>query len=127
MSSVCKLCQLNSDLCWSHAISDSFFRRILGANNGKAKILDNSVIGYIECNDSWAEYQLCHSCEKHLNTSYESYSIGVLRGHGGVAQKSNAGVTFSGIDVNQIRMFFISILWRAACSSHDAYKEAVLP
>lgn len=59
--------------------------------------------------------------------AYEGYSIGVLRGHGGVAKKTNFGVTFSRVDVNRICLFFISILWRAACSSHKAYEGAVLP
>lgn len=127
MSTVCKLCLSSSDLRNSHAIPDAFFKRILGANNGQAKLLDSSLLGYKVSSDSWATYQLCGGCEQHLNTSYEGYSIGVLRGHGGVAKKSEAGVTFSGIDANRICMFFISILWRAACSNHDSYSGAVLP
>lgn len=127
MNTVCKLCLLSDDLRNSHAIPDAFFKRILAANNGQAKILDNSLLGYKESSDSWATHQLCGVCEQKLNIKYEGYSIGVLRGHGGVAKKSEAGVTFSGIDVNRICMFFISILWRAACSNHDSYNGAVFP
>ncbi|MCH2042149.1 MAG: hypothetical protein MK185_16075 [Saccharospirillaceae bacterium] len=127
MNTVCKLCLLSDDLRNSHAIPDAFFRRILAANNGHAKILDSSLLGYKESSDSWATYQLCGVCEQHLNSTYERYSIGVLRGHGGVAKRSEAGVTFSGIDTNRICIFLISILWRAACSNHDSYNGAVFP
>jgi hypothetical protein len=127
MNTVCKLCLLSDDLCNSHAIPNAFFKRILAANNGQAKILDNSSLGYKESSDSWATPQLCGVCEQHLNTAYEGYSIGVLRGRVGVAKRSEAGVTFSGIDANRICMFLISILWRAACSNHDSYNGVVLP
>ena len=127
MSAVCKLCLSSSDLRKSHAIPDAFFKRILSANNGQAVLLDGSLLGHKVSSDSWATYQLCGGCEMHLNTSYEGYSISVLRGHGGVAKKSDAGVTFSGIENDRIRMFFISILWRAVCSNHDSYSGAVLP
>jgi hypothetical protein len=123
----CRLCQLDKDLENSHAIPNSYFKRIFRKNNGKGKLLTPGVVGGKNTSESFATSQLCSACEKHLNETYEKYSIDALRDKHGNTETTSHGVTFSDIDVNTLRMFFISIFWRAAISDHQAYDQAVMP
>ena len=123
----CRLCQLDKDLENSHAIPNSYFKRIFRQNNGKGKLLTPGVVEGKNTSESFATSQLCNDCEKHLNETYEKYSIDALRGKHGNTKTTSHGVTFSNINVNTLRMFFISIFWRAAISDHQAYDQAVMP
>jgi hypothetical protein len=124
----CKLCLAKAELKNSHAIGDSVFKRLYRkkSNSGKAIVLtlDDENIKY--SSDSWSEHQLCNSCEKLLNTSYETYSLGVLRGKKVEVDKTSIGIKFSKIDQHTFILYFLSILWRMANSNHESYKNAVI-
>ncbi|HCE2908011.1 TPA: hypothetical protein NGV35_004577 [Vibrio parahaemolyticus] len=124
----CLMCGNISELQNSHAIPDAFFRRILKSNSGKAIVVPgggNESIHY--SGDSWATDQLCASCEKLLNLSYEKYAIKTLRGSGCKVVKHTNGVTFSAIDGGTLVSFFISVFWRAANSKHPNYSKVMIP
>lgn len=127
MANICKLCDSASQLQKSHAIPDSIFRRIFRANSGKAILLKTGAGDIQYTNDSLATPQLCSKCERLINENYEKYSIDILRGGRGSASETSNGITFSGIDVNKLRMFFIAIFWRAANSTHTTYSGTVMP
>ncbi|BDY05429.1 hypothetical protein [Ferrimonas sp. YFM] len=122
----CKLCNIQSDLQISHAVGDSVFKKIFRTNSGKAIAITsgNAPIGY--SSDSWAENQLCADCEKLLNHNYERYSLGVLRGSGCTFEKKTDGLHFSNLDQHKLIMYFLSIYWRAANSSHASYRNVVI-
>lgn len=122
----CKLCKKQRDLQVSHAVGDSIFKKIFRANSGKAISITSGdeAIGF--SSDSWAEYQLCLSCEKLLNLEYEMYSLGVLRGKNCKFAKSDLGLLFSGLNQHNLIMYFLSIYWRAANSGHPSYKNVVI-
>lgn len=124
----CALCLTVTDLRRSHAIPDSVFKRISKENNGQAISFnddDTSLVDY--SSDSWWEYQLCSSCEQHLNLSYEQYSLSVIRAGKGKILKHDFGVTFSEIDTLKLQLFFLSIFWRAANSKNEAYQNVYIP
>ena len=126
MQGKCKLCLDPTILKKSHAIADSVFKRILRANAGKGitLTLDDEYIAY--SSDSWWEYQLCETCEGKLNREYENYSLRVLRGAVGKVTKLDRGISFNGINQYKLNMFFLSILWRASVSRHQAYSAVSL-
>ncbi|MFA0425885.1 hypothetical protein AB4562_28410, partial [Vibrio sp. 10N.222.54.A1] len=127
----CKLCLEKEDIQESHIIPDAFFRFVKGKeNNG-----DKSEIGkYIEVSqsgnkfaqESYAEPLLCRACEQKFSNEFESYVIElVLRNPKKVGASSSRGVkqiTFSNIDYRKLKLFQMSLLWRAAISSLDFYK-----
>ncbi|MCG9648279.1 hypothetical protein L1D24_06800 [Vibrio brasiliensis] len=77
--------------------------------------------------DSWAEYQLCGTCEELLNKRYEAYAVNLLRGKYS-PKVSETGVTFDKIDQGLLRKYFLSIIWRAVLSTHPAYDNtSMLP
>ena len=122
----CKLCEQQNDLQLSHAVGDSVFKKIFRKNSGKAISLSDGDYDIVYSCDSWAEYQLCKCCERYLNTEYEQYSLGVLRGNKAKVSKSQLGIYFSDVDLHKLNMYFLSIFWRAANSGHPSYRNAVM-
>ena len=123
---LCKLCQKQKSLKISHAVGNSVFKRIYKQNSGTAITLTSGDEDIHYSNDSWAEYQLCGKCESLLNTNYERYSLGVLRGVNIEIRKTTIGVSFENINQSKLILYFLSILWRAANSTHPAYKNVVI-
>lgn len=124
----CKLCGEYKELCDSHAVPNSAFRYILRNSSGKAIVaVDDAATPIHYSADSWDAPLLCQICEDKLNLEYDSYGIAVFRGHAGKTSQTNAGVSFSGIDRQRLRMFFLSVLWRVSISPHQAYRNIDLP
>jgi hypothetical protein len=126
MGQVCKLCLVGTDIQKSHAIADSVFKKIFRANSGKAITFSRDEENISYSSDSWWDHQLCSSCETLLNINYEKYSLQVIRAQKGIFNKTEHGLTFSGVNLHIFNMFFLSIFWRAANSGHKAYKNVVM-
>jgi hypothetical protein len=123
----CQLCEELAELCNSHAIPNAQFRSILRVGGGSAITTKNDATTPItRSSDSWSTDQLCASCEALMNSEYDQYGISVFRGTTGSIRKISCGVSFSNVDVNRIRMFILSILWRMSTSVHDSYLNAHL-
>ncbi len=125
---LCRLCEEFRDLCNSHALPDSAFRRLLREGDGKAiSLVDDKDTPVRYSSDSWGANLLCLSCEDKLNRAYDEYGIGVLTGQKCSVQRVDSGVTFRNIDRPRFRMFFLSLLWRASISHHENYRNIDLP
>lgn len=122
----CKLCLNESALQNSHVIGDSVFKKIFRSNSGKAISLSTCEKNIKYSNDSWAEPLLCSKCEKYLNENFEQYSLATLRGKNIRVRKTGYGVIFSDVNLRKLNLYFISLLWRAANSRHDAYLDVFL-
>ncbi len=124
---ICKLCLHKKSLQISHAIGNSVFKKILRKHSGKGIEITSDQRHISYSSDSWAEEQLCEDCEKLLNERYEKYGLSVLRAQQGVNFTTPMmGVTFKDINLNIINMYFLSIYWRAANSTHSNYKNVTL-
>ena len=124
----CRLCEEQKELCNSHALPDSAFRLALKECSGKAiAITDDEATPVQYSSDTWGADLLCSICEDKLNKRYDAYGVGVLKGHIGTVRRNDFGVTFSGIDRQRLRMFCLSVLWRASVSHHDCYRNINLP
>lgn len=125
---ICKLCLMQRELCDSHALPDSAFKYIFRQSQGKAIVLtDDSKTPIDYSSDSWSQYLLCYDCEQKLGRNFDEYGIKVFRGEKGKARKGDTGITFSEVDKQRLRMFFLSLLWRISVSTHDAYRNIDLP
>ena len=117
----CKLCEKEDELCKSHAIPDSLFRKLFAKDSGKAiKLSDDDFVQYT--NESGWDYQLCRKCEAHLNFSYDKNAIKYLT-HTEFQVSALCGVVLRKIDVASIRMFYLSVLWRAVNSNNTIYAK----
>lgn len=124
----CRLCGEFRDLCNSHALPDSAFRRLLREGDGKAvSLMDDKDTPVRYSSDSWGAKLLCSSCEDKLNQAYDKFGIGVLTGQKCSVLRGNSGVTFRSIDRQRFRMFFLSLVWRISISDHENYQNIKLP
>lgn len=75
---------------------------------------------------------LCQNCDSKIIKEYEDYAKSIL--YGNKSSKENqliysfppGEVVIKNIDYQKLKMFFLSILWRAAISSRPFFKEIVL-
>jgi hypothetical protein len=124
---VCALCLSSRELKRSHVIPNAFFTVIKQGNAGKGISFDNSPAGTVGYSiESWWDYLLCAQCELRL-LIYEKYSLEMLRKvskkHTFVHEK---GITFRKIECSKLKLFFTSLLWRAAVSRLDRFAEVIL-
>lgn len=125
---VCKLCGEVRVLQDSHAIGNSFFRKIFRKFEGKAILLKSDSQESFTTSDSWKQYQLCRDCEQLLNNKYEKYAVSVLNGNNKEIKitKSNLGVMLNNVDVSRIQKYILSIYWRGALSKHSSYSKLII-
>lgn len=124
----CALCLRKETLQKSHVIPNAVFKRIFRNNNGQGIRFNDDKDSPIDLSsDSWWEYLLCGVCEPKLNDFYERYSLALFRGSKGNVSRHEHGVTFSGTDLTKLKMFLISIFWRAAVTNHPAYAKVYIP
>lgn len=119
----CLLCDLEKELCNSHAIGDSIFRKAFKQDSGKGVMISADDSNACYTSDSFASPQLCKKCEKDLNEKYEKYGLSFLRGRIEKPIRSSLGVHFKHVDHHILRMYFLSIYWRAASSNHSGYSK----
>jgi hypothetical protein len=117
---ICPLCQREKQLSRSHILPNASFRKIKRQNSGKLVSFDDSAytpVGHTV--ESWWEYLLCHECEQILSV-YENYSIGILR-----KMARDSHFTLKNFDYVKLKLFFTSLLWRAAVSNQDAFSKVI--
>lgn len=123
----CALCDRAESLRISHAMPDTFFRRVFGKSDGKAVVLSNDPeLALGNSSDSWGMPMLCGQCEGDMNHHYDRYGVEVLRGRNRNVQRLESGVKINSVDVPRFATFLVSIVWRAALSSHPAYEAVQL-
>ena len=124
----CALCRNDAELQESHAIPDAIFRRLFSKGSGSAIVLDNDPDQRIyQSQDSWADRLLCKACESRLNVQYDIYGDQFSKGLAGIHSVKHESTRIEKIDKAQLRMFFLSVVWRMGRSHAVGYGSVVLP
>lgn len=123
---ICKLCDEAKELQRSHVIGRSVFRKLLktsGCNFVYSPLIKEQRI--IKTNDQWVTTLLCKDCEGLLNSKYENYSLWALKNkQKGVKHlEKKEKYSIIGIDQYRLALYIVSIYWRAAQSTHPAYRQ----
>ncbi|ENK1947633.1 hypothetical protein AB3A00_003559 [Vibrio cholerae] len=122
----CKLCLENEDMQDSHIIPDAFFRFVKDQNDNVGKYIEVSESGNKIGQVSYSEKLLCRICEQKFCKEFESYVIEfILRNPQNIgvsSKRSSRDVTFTNLDYKKLKLFQMSLLWRAAICSLDFYK-----
>lgn len=131
-SGLCKLCGFEKVLCKSHIIPKAVFRDAMADDkeHGLNKITDQRLeIGKMA---GEYEYLLCRDCEE-LVGKYDEYGIKFLRQEVGQGLVEFNGETvpddiqlLSEVDLEKLRLFIISVLWRASISSREFFSDVTL-
>ena len=113
----CRLCLVDRPLCKSHIISEFLFS-ILYDKNKEGKVRKGQ--------SGYKERLLCSDCEKLLN-NYERHSRRLFRDVLPPPVLRAARMReFHNLDYRLLKLFFLSVLWRASLSSLPIFKHISL-
>ncbi|EPF7979348.1 hypothetical protein [Vibrio harveyi] len=128
---ICKGCGQSKKLVKAHIIPESFFKA-MKSGSSPLKILSNtkgvhSKKSHIGIYDKSI---LCRECEDKFQT-LDDYGYRALLGAECqqtplIDNEKIVGYEFSGVDGDKLKLFFISILWRASISTHSFYSKVKL-
>lgn len=127
---ICKLCGEHKKLVKSHVIPEAFFRQI--SNDGIASKTISNKLGSYPKRAPIGIYDtniLCQACEDSFHF-YDDYAISIFRDFAEDADRSifikgRPAVSFN-VEYSRIKLFFISMLWRAGISNEDYFKSVQL-
>jgi hypothetical protein len=128
---ICQYCREDKRLIKAHIIPEAFFRRIRGEQNSLRLISNKeneyskrAPIGVYDRNI------LCIECERIFGT-WDNYAQDFLNGVPQSATPIRYGNSIIGYEVPYynyatLKLFFISLLWRAGISKHSFYAKVKL-
>ncbi|MBW0280273.1 hypothetical protein [Shewanella xiamenensis] len=114
----------------SHIIPNAFFRHIKKDENDPGKYIEISTIKNTFEQCSYSENLLCWECEQKFSNEFESYVITlILKNPINInvsTAKQHNQITFKNIDFSKLKLFQMSVLWRAAISSLKFFEHVNL-
>lgn len=128
VKAICVLCQKEGELRNSHIIPESFYKNIgiytekniyyqikTDGTNSDIRLMQKGV----------REYLLCNDCEQLLNNFYEKYAENLFFRN---CQLENFidHIELLNTDSNKIKLFILSILFRASVSTLEFFKNITL-
>ncbi len=123
-TSVCALCRCAGELKKSHIIPNSFFKVM--KKDGKLVRFDFDEGSAVRLSiESWWEHLLCADCEERFS-ALETRWVPRLRHAGEALAQGRESVEIADFDYQSLRSFLLSILWRAAVSSLEAFEQILL-
>ncbi len=127
----CKLCRQRTDLIEAHNIPAGYFRR-MPSDQGPARVLKNNSeefpkrapVGIYDRNI------LCSTCEPRFGP-WDTHAQEILTDdiHNGTVRKIGdkiVGFEIQEYDYNLLKLFFISLAWRASVSTQPFYRRVSL-
>jgi hypothetical protein len=107
----CKFCNNISTLVESHVIPKGLYWELV-KENGKPSIEMSPHDGEYPARrpGGYYDYFLCSEHEKQFN-DWDTYACELLRS--GIPARTNGGWIFQDINYSSIKLFFLSLLWRA--------------
>lgn len=120
---ICRLCLKESELRNSHILPEFLYEnvydeihRTLVISNEKEKFVQKGI----------REKLLCQKCETKLS-KYEKYAKELILEIPNFTRDDNLGLLYSeSVDYTRLKLFQLSILWRASISSHIAFHQVKL-
>lgn len=142
MKSACRLCKEEKDLIKKSHIISEFLHKDMFDEHGKLRAFDPKDFLKKDpriSRPSSGTYEgklMCKECDSNIIGKYESYAAKLLNGNLGKTEKikcnfskSIDGVNIlelSGLNYSFLKLFLLSLLWRAHISSRDEYMEVDL-
>lgn len=121
MRGKCAYCDLDGDLCRSHAIPDAVFRPILTASNGSMISLTRDQGKVAGTNDTGKAWLLCRACETLFNRKWDGPLVNAIRKLDHAIKKDGYGCTIE-YDHDALAQSLVSILWRSCVSDAHLYE-----
>jgi hypothetical protein len=126
MEGKCRLCLKDSVLNNSHIIPEYFYKPMYDTKHRFLKVSPepNKKNKFVQ--KGLREYLLCNDCEQHIN-EFEKYANSVMFYEPPKNINQNHRIAFiEGIDYKLMKLFQLSIIWRASVSSLQTFSEVKL-
>jgi len=123
---VCKLCKTTCELQESHIIPRLAIKLIRDENlNNRFYELFSKQSKIIQ--DGPKEYLLCSTCERHIG-NYEKYFKEAIHLNRHKTKKYiiEKNLIIENLDYKKIKLFFLSLLWRASISSKPEFENVCI-
>ena len=122
----CRLCLNKRELKNSHIIPEFIYATLYDDKHRFHVLSNSSVRGPAKLQKGIREHLLCGECEGSLS-KYERYMSLILSGRLDVkSSRDGKLVTLEGLDYKQLRLFGLSVLWRASVSSLHMFEQVKL-
>lgn len=122
----CKLCKNERELKNSHIIPEFMYTPLYDKKHRFDMLSNHETLRTKNLQKGIREYLLCEQCEVVLS-KYERYVSQILSGQNHIAHQRNGGlVHLDGVDYKKLRLFGLSVLWRASVSSLPIFKQVKL-
>ena len=138
MEGICKLCGQNKVLIKAHIIPESFYNFLYNASHAFTEVLDNDGDPKKSRRRKglYDSTILCKECDTRLGSLYDDYGSRIFFGHKNSKMKINEVVgkndprvrwrEISNAEPGKIKLFLLSILWRAHISNLEFFKDVDL-
>ena len=121
----CKLCHLDKKLCQSHIVPESAYGSLYDDKHRFYEV-SNIQKKLPKLQKGLREPLLCKCCEKHLN-KYESYFADTwFKNKLLPTHLPTEILKISGLDYHRLKLFYMSILWRAGIASRKEFANVNL-
>lgn len=123
---VCRLCGSLSELQESHIIPKSIFKLARDKKlNNRFIELHNKKDNVIQ--DGPKEYLLCENCEGKISRNEKYFKEAIhLNRHETDKAHDGKKLLIKGLDYKRIKLFFLSLLWRASISSKLEFENVCI-
>ena len=125
---VCRLCEQSNDFGKSHVLPEWMFAPLRDDTKSPLLVTDRSGVFPKRVPIGVYDQQiLCKKCERHFD-QWDNYGKIILLDKLNKIEpkQDDKGVRLQDVDVEKLRMFFISVLWRASISGLNFFKRISL-
>jgi len=127
----CKLCHNDRKLVKSHIIPDWAYKRIYDSNHRILSVASNTIVPIrFPRTGEWDRF-VCSECEEFFKY-LDDYGRAIVFSRPGEStygistQRADYGANVLNVDYARMKLFQISILWRAGISDRPFFEEIVL-
>lgn len=122
----CKLCLQEKELVNSHIIPEFLYKTLYDEKHKFHEISTGENVKNRQHQKGIREKLLCKECEQHFSKNERYASLILNGGYELLAVPEPPVVHFKNIEYTKFKLFALSILWRAAVASHQAFRRVQL-
>lgn len=137
VSRVCSLCNTEQRLVKAHIIPESFYKELYDSGHKFNEIKDQNLDRLTRRSSGLYDTEiLCQKCDNELSRKYDDYGAKVFWGYHNLKleirdyfDSNDPRVRWrvvKNVDVVRLKIFLLSILWRASLSKLDFFKSVDL-
>lgn len=122
----CALCKLNNELRNSHIVPEFMYKEMYDSTHKFSVVSRQITDANRQFRKGLHEYLLCSDCESKLSR-WESYAASFFYGKKIMVKRDGDLFFYESLKYNELKLFFLSLLWRFSVTSLPELQGAKLP